>query len=83
MANHTRRSLFGAMGVAVAMASAGLASDPLKRQAAVPSDVIHKYDLRPAVRGELSVLGEDGKYYALDDVIGALFTITRRHWEQR
>ena len=42
------------------------------RRVVVPVDFIEHYRLRPSKGGVYAVLGEDGSYYAIDDVVRVL-----------
>lgn len=52
------------------------------RRPVIPKEVIEQFDLRPSEGYGLWVLGEDGRPYALDDVLRVIFEMTKEHWQR-
>jgi len=53
------------------------------RRPVVPRAVVERFKLRPSEGYGLFVLGEDERPYNLDDVLAALFELTRQHWQNQ
>jgi hypothetical protein len=54
---------------------------PPPRQRVIPMDFIIKYRLRPSATSYGPFLiGDDGQPYDFDEVMGAVFEMTREHW---
>lgn len=61
------------------LASYGEEAAPARR-VVVTTDFVRSHELQPTRGGSYSLLGEDGRYYALDDVIAIL---VREHSKER
>ncbi len=48
---------------------------PPPRRAVVPIDMIRDYELQPTRGGAYALLGEDSRFYALDDVLAVMIKI--------
>jgi len=73
-----RREMLSAVPILLA-GGVGANSSAPPRKTVIPNSVIQAFQLRPAESGALSVLGEDGKYYALDDALAVLFLLLQTH----
>jgi hypothetical protein len=56
---------------------------PVQRQHVLPLDFIQRYKLRPTTTSQYGpfLLGMDGLAYDFDDVMAAVFEMTRDHWQ--
>lgn len=70
--------IFGAFPVLAQFAAQKQETSP--QRAVVPIELIDLYKLQPTRGGSYNLLGEDGRYYSLDDV---LFVIIRLHLNER
>ncbi|SRR6266566_4420541 len=48
------------------------------RRVVVPIEMIKQYSIEPTRGGPYALLGEDGRYYALDDILAILIKIAER-----
>ncbi len=60
--------------------SANKAALVMQRRVVVPQELIEAYNLQPARGGSYTVLGEDQRFYSLDDVLAV---IIRMHLQER
>ena len=69
----TQDRMFGAAPSSMSLTLLYLSeSSESPRRVVVPVDFIERYRLRPSKGGAYAVLGEDGNYYSIDDVVRVL-----------
>lgn len=69
----TQDRMFGARPSATSLTLLSFStSAESPRRVVVPEEFIERYRLRPSKGGAYSVLGADGNYYAIDDVVAVL-----------
>lgn len=75
-----RRSIFALLPLAL-MAGVRAFAGEFKRRGSIPKEIIARFGLQEA-HGGLTVLGEDGVQYSIDDAFWVLFQVAKVHWQK-